>query len=168
MCIETINSCLTYALRRNQRLLYELLYKRSVIGNLRKLCVLPQLVNNIEIVMQFFAQQLHMAEGKYANLEGIQTPRDEDLDTLDTPKFNEEAEDKFFSRKRGISFDEDIDIEDSQYVDYSHGSKTWTVEEVMEILEKGVKIWNSTSKDTKFKSFKHLPFTYTEDANTEA
>ncbi len=171
MCVETINCCLTYALRKNLRLIYELLYKRSVITALKKLCILPQAVANIEIVVQFFAQQLRAAETQgvtVSDLEDVKTPYDVDFDAMDTPKFNVEAEDKFFARKRNISLDQDIDIEDEEFEDYGHGKKSWTVEEVMEILDRGMKLWSSNAKEQRFKIFKHLPFMYTEDANTEA
>lgn len=167
MCIESINACLTYAMKRNLRLVYELLYKRSVVGSLQRLGIAPQLVNNMEIVIQYFAQQLRMAEENQTSTTNDAANLNQ-IDTLDTPIFNDQAEDQFFSRKRNITLDEDADIELSEYVDNEHNHKNWTVEEVMEILERGAKLWGTTSKERKLVIFEHLPFRYTEDANAEA
>ncbi|KAL0479320.1 hypothetical protein AKO1_010753 [Acrasis kona] len=153
MCLESVNACLTYSLKRNIRLVYELLYKRSVIYNLKNLRFAPPIVYNIDSALQFFSQMINKDQ------QIPSTPAISD-EALITPRFDQEAEDSFYKRK----FVE-VDIGDDTNDEYvrSVSEKSWTVEEVMDIIEKGSKTWAS-----QMRVLEHLPFRYTEDSNTEA
>lgn len=62
VCLEIVNSCLTYALPKNIWLIYELLHQKTILEPLKNVELFSDLVSNLDMIVQFFDARVNEAE----------------------------------------------------------------------------------------------------------
>jgi len=160
LCLEAMNTVITYNLKRNPNLIYELLQNRKTVQNLLQI---PQrlhqlnivdlellssvnvLANNLSIIMEFF-------ERKLKEFEQVERAEQQQLLT-EEENASESSNNKRTSRKQ---------------------VRIWSVSEIMDIVDIGIKAWQQQqhynqihSVASPFFILEHSMYTYSEDASSE-
>ncbi|KAL9657631.1 hypothetical protein ABK040_012710 [Willaertia magna] len=147
-CIITSKKDIS-GLRKNTRLIYELLYQRRVIKKIEELNLYPDYIHNIKLIINYFDEQITNIMKSYLEESGnIKTDTILPLDDENTFKNNNE-------QQEGQQDEENV-------------NKFWSVETCMECIYKASQFWTTIKAEQQLRQIPHYSFQFNEDEGTES
>ena len=162
--LETINCILVLnkegGLRKNLRLVYELLYQRRMVKKLEDMRVFADFVHNMKLVVEYFDQQIF-------NIMSIENKQTSSGNTDGNGLSPKAASVLPFESPPNIA---NVSNATDFYDEYAEGNRPvmWSAETYMECIFKASQFWSMSKAEQQLKILQFFPFQFSEDSESES
>ncbi|KAG2377548.1 hypothetical protein C9374_009064 [Naegleria lovaniensis] len=162
LVLETINCILTTnkegGLRKNLRLVYELLYQRRVVKKLEDLGIFRDFIHNLKIIIEYFDLQI-------SNIVNIELGKVSPATTSSDPKIASMTATSHLSpldlNSSTDAFEEYLDLSQKE-------TRNWSSETYMENILKASQFWTMSKAEQHLKMIPFFTSQFSEDAESES
>ena len=167
LILETINCILTTnkegGLRKNLRLVYELLYQRRVVKKLEDLGICRDFVHNLKIIIEYFdlkiSNILNIELGKISS--ATTTSSVSSSGSNNDPKMTTSHLSPLDLNSSGDVFEEYLDLSQKE-------TRNWSSETYMENILKASQFWTLSKAEQHLKIIPFFTSQFSEDAESES